>query len=123
MARRSAEHELQKAIAAFLRVAMPPGTNWTAIDHAGTNAKHGAMLRARGVKSGVPDFHFTIKGKVHWIELKTRTGRVSPEQNAFAEAEMDAGAYYDVCRSAEEVEDQLRLWGVKLQASITRRAA
>lgn len=111
---------LQQQIAAFLRAAMPPGTNWTAIDHAGTSARHGALLRARGVKSGVPDFHFTLPGgETAWIELKTKTGQLSPDQRAFIEAEQLAGAPVVVCRSIEQVESVLRLWGVQLRASIT----
>ena len=112
------EHDLQKAVAAFLHSAMPPGTNWTAIDHAGTSARHGAMLRARGVKSGVPDFHFTFHGCVYWIEMKTPTGRVSQEQKEFMISEQMAGAHWAVCHSVAEVELMLRGWGVNLRARL-----
>jgi hypothetical protein len=119
MTRRSPEHALQVQVAQFLRLCMPPGTNWTAIDHSNTSRRHGAMLMARGVKSGVPDFHFTLhNGRTAWIELKSAKGRLSPGQVEFLFAEQEAGALWAVCRSVEAVQKHLQLWGVKLRGVV-----
>jgi hypothetical protein len=73
--------------------------------------KTGARLKAMGVRPGVADFCLTIRGHSHFLELKRRTGRQSPEQIAFAAAAEAAGASYAVARSPEEAKEILRRWG------------
>lgn len=57
-----------------------------------------------GVPAGFPDlFGVRLKdGKAVFIEVKTKSGRVSEKQRHFIEVMKNAGAVAGVCRSAEE---------------------
>lgn len=65
-------------------------------------AKH---LKAQGVKKGVPDLCLPVaRGPYHgaYIELKTQTGRVRPEQTWWLEELKAQGYYAVVCRGWRE---------------------
>jgi hypothetical protein len=112
------EADLQRAAAQFLMLCAPAGeVTWRHVPNGGLRAPRTAgFLKASGVKAGVADFHLTLRGgRTAWIELKTATGRQSPEQRAFQAAEEAIGALYAVVRSLDELEATLRLWGVQLR--------
>lgn len=61
-------------------------------------------LKAEGVRRGVPDYLFPVpRGGFNGlaIELKTRTGRPSPEQRVWLAALRDHGWQAEVCRGWE----------------------
>jgi hypothetical protein len=55
--RAHAEHDLQKAVADYLRLALRPPVFWTSIDHGAAAMGRAAagIRKARGVKAGLPD--------------------------------------------------------------------
>lgn len=57
-----------------------------------------------GVPKGFSDLFGVRKsdGKAVFIEVKTKTGRVSPEQQNFIKQMRSCGAIAGVCRSAED---------------------
>ena len=55
-----------------------------------------------GTRAGVANICLIIRGEVFFLELKTASGRQSPEQMAFAAAARTAGATYAIARSPEE---------------------
>lgn len=112
------EHALQGAVAAFLARALPAGCWHSSIDHAGTSARHGALLKARGVRRGLPDILIICNTLTIWIELKTLDGRVSIEQREFADAVKGAGHCWWVARSVQDVQDLLRGAGIVLRARL-----
>ena len=60
-------------------------------------AKH---LQQQGLKKGVPDLHLPVaRGKYHslYIEMKTETGRTSPEQDWWLEELSGQGNFCEVC--------------------------
>lgn len=71
------------------------------------------MLSLMGLQAGVPDLlvlsplprRSTVRGVA--IELKSPTGRVSPEQDRWMRALRSAGWIAVVCRSVEDVETLL----------------
>lgn len=80
-----------------------------------------AFLRTKGLFIGVanpcvestytvgwPDLTFPYMGKFVGIELKSRTGKLSPAQQAAHFALKMNGAHIFVCRSLEDVEAALR---------------
>lgn len=99
------EHALQKAIAEYLGWVLHPPVWWTGIDHAAKlSPRYGADRKARGVKKGIGDFLIIAPGpNVLFIEVKTATGRMTPEQREFAEAMHAVQAWCVLCRSVEEV--------------------
>lgn len=63
----------------------------------------GARLQAMGVCPGVSDFLVVVAGHVHWIELKTEAGRLSPDQKVFLADAETASCTTHVARSLDEL--------------------
>lgn len=99
------EDDLHRQVVAFLRLALPPN----AVLHHSSNESDGtpAWYRkraAKGTRAGWPDLEIAYRGRMIFIELKTKRGRLTPSQ-AECHAELTlAGAVVKVCRSLEEVE-------------------
>jgi hypothetical protein len=128
--RASPEHDLQKAVAQYLAVALRPPTFWSSLDHgAGKMARASAGLRkARGVKAGLPDVLIMSPVDdtgvlVLGIELKSEKGSLSDEQRTVQAAFRACEANYKVCRSIEEVELALREVGIPYRATALVRVA
>lgn len=69
------------------------------------DSRTGAMLKAEGVKAGVPDICLPVaRCGFHalYIELKTATGRVSEVQAEWHDALAKHGNKAVVCRSIDE---------------------
>ena len=72
-----------------------------------------ARLKAEGVKAGVLDIWFPVaRGRYHGlvIELKTRTGRLTPEQKAWIEALTAQGWKALMCRGAAATVEVIELY-------------
>lgn len=129
MKRAQPELALHKAVAIYLNVALPPEVFWTSIEHSGTGAYHGQKLKAKGVKSGVPDILISWEGEYRinffrcetetgWIELKAPKGTLSDEQKQVRERLENLGHHYVVCKSVSDVARALEDWGVPLRAKV-----
>jgi hypothetical protein len=131
------EAVLQTAIAKQLRWLIAParvcnndGVIWFAIEQAsgkkatGVDARTGKRFdhaglrnKAKGVRSGVPDLHFTYKGRSFWIELKAGKNDTSDNQDEMHRELRRAGCSVAVCWSLEQTLAQLRGWGIPLRES------
>lgn len=119
--RKQPERALHNAVAAFLRVALPPEYVWTTFPAGGGGKIRGAQLQAMGLRQGWPDVQILSPyGLSHFIgiELKAAKGRLSPAQIECHQDIERAGGDVIVCRSVEEVETALRMRGVALKASV-----
>lgn len=67
---------------------------------------------AAGLIAGSGDYVFVGEGAAGWIELKSSTGSLSPDQRDFREWCGFVGAHYAVCRTLDEVQATLRGWGM-----------
>lgn len=74
----------------------------------------GAQLKALGVKPGFPDLILPVRATDTYggttglaIEMKTDTGRASPEQNAWLDHLQAQGWRIEVARSAQEARTYL----------------
>ena len=70
----------------------------------------GAQMTALGVKRGVPDLILPVASRNSpglVIEMKSDTGRLSPEQTEWIEHYKEQGWTTHVCRSAEEAREAL----------------
>jgi predicted type IV restriction endonuclease len=59
-------------------------------------------VRDAGVVSGAPDLIVLKEGKVFFLEVKTKTGRVRPSQKLFAERVRSHGFDYHLVRSLDD---------------------
>ena len=80
------------------------------------NAKTGALLKAKGLKKGQPDYHFKTlrEGITHYIyiEFKTDKGKQSDSQKAFEKDCVGSNEKYYIARSVEEGLDILKKEGI-----------
>lgn len=120
MTRSRPEQALGMAVADYLSLALPPEVLWTAVGHGGGGKIRGAILKRMGLLSGVPDlviFYNDEFGvyRVLWIELKSSTGRQSPEQRDFAARAIILRHFYSLCRSVSDVEAALKKFHVPMR--------
>jgi len=68
---------------------------------------------------GIPDICGVFKGRPLFIEVKSKKGRLSPEQIEFGERAQKEGAIWFVARSVEDVERELECLNLKQFTAIT----
>jgi hypothetical protein len=64
-----------------------------------------ARLKAEGARAGTPDLQLSVMRGGYgalWIEMKTPTGRIEPEQTIFMNDLLAQGYQVKLCRSAAE---------------------
>lgn len=119
------EDRLAIEVAMMLRVETIRGTlkaAWTCIPHEvgamSLGAKGFRLAQARyakakamGLVTGSADYVFVWAGGGGWIELKAKGGSLSAEQRDFRDWCVATGCHYAVCRSLEEVRENLISWG------------
>ena len=121
----SPEAELQRAVSAYLDLALGPGVMWRMVENRPRSKIAGALQKARGVRAGTPDillwWLFDRRYPRHGfgtIELKSPRGVLSITQRAFLDEFDTVGGRWAVCRSVEDVEAALRDWGLPLRGSV-----
>jgi len=119
--RQHPEESLQRAVAAYLDLALPEDACWTTIPAGGGGRVRGAKLKGMGYKAGWPDLQIVYRGRLICIELKSEKGRLSKPQKAMHERLTLAGAAVFTATSLAEVEHILHCFGMQLRAS-TRAA-
>ncbi len=115
------EDDLQEAVAEFLDMALLPPARWLHIPNGGTrDTKEAARLKAMGVKAGAADVMvLTGAGRFIWIELKSATGRLRPEQAQWRDWCQTIGAPWFLCRSLADVIEALTSCQVRLKGRLT----
>lgn len=113
------EATLHAAVAQYLNLALPADAIW---HHSPNEGKRGwraqAAIKREGVRAGWPDIEIVWQGRVYFIELKAPKRNLSPAQKALHPRLRAAGALVMTCRTPEEVETILSLWGVPLRARL-----
>lgn len=108
---RRVEEGLQRSVASFLH-AIPDLLWWATANQRGTRSRaEMGILKAMGVRAGVPDICIILPGgKIGFLELKAPKGRVSDSQKVFIESAMNKGCSVGVCYSLSDVADHLNSW-------------
>ena len=114
---RQRELQIQKQAMRFLDAALPSYIRAIHIPNGGRrDARTGAMLKAAGVKAGVPDIALIKQGgAVAFIEIKTDKGRPSPAQEEWFDWFDQNSIPYAVCRSLGDVQTALMDWNIQLK--------
>ena len=107
------ESKIQRAIAAYLDVALPAGSFWTAINPIpGKSIVAAVTSKAMGMKAGVPDILILHNGETLWIEIKREGGYLSKVQKAVhVNIEMAGGNVY-TARSIDDIQEILQQWEI-----------
>lgn len=115
--RRNEEHRIQAALFKWARYAsaqQPALKLMFAIPNGGArDAVTGAMLKAEGVKPGVPDIFLPLPvGDYHglFVEMKTARGRPTPEQREWLMRLKNRGYAAVLCRGLDEAIDTLNAY-------------
>lgn len=74
------------------------------------------ILKAMGVHAGWPDLMLVFKGRPVFIEMKAKTGALSPAQKAVHQSITVAGGVVTTCRSIDEVKAFLEVCGIPMRA-------
>lgn len=78
---------------------------WHVANERTCSAKEGAILKAKGVVSGVPDYVINHKCRSYYIEFKTDTGKLSDNQKKIINALKNDGFDVEIIRSVGEFMD------------------
>ena len=113
------EEKFQRALCQYLDLALPPDAFYFAIPNGGWRTKAEAgILKATGVKAGVPDLCILYNGMAHFVELKSKKGTLSGPQRDTRAAIISAGLPCALWRTLEDAQRVLTRWGVPLQAEL-----
>lgn len=107
------EQALHKAIANYLAIALPAGYAFHHSRNGGMSRAENGRAKAMGAMAGFPDL--VLFGPHAWtafVEIKTSTGRLSPEQRGVHDMLRSMGFRVGIARSIEDVDDLLEEWGV-----------
>jgi hypothetical protein len=106
------EDQIQKTVMEWVRFQPGLGSVVFHIPNQGKRSmRYGKGLKDMGMRPGVSDlFIARPSGEYHgaWIELKSSTGRVSPEQKLFLSDMGKEGYFTAICWSIEETIDTIK---------------
>lgn len=112
------EADAQRPIVAFLRAVLPLGS---IVHHSANEAAGGgeaarkrqAVLVGMGVHAGFSDLIVISGGRVLFLEVKSRTGRLTEAQERFRDDVVGQGLPWALVRSIEDATAALRDHGLK----------
>jgi VRR-NUC domain len=106
------EVSLHKIVAEWLDLALTEESWYTTFPLGSGGLIRGAQLKARGTKRGTPDILLVHQSQAYFIELKTRTGKLSAAQTDCHDDLVRAGARVATCRSIKDVAVALKEWRI-----------
>lgn len=111
-----AERDLQFEVADWLTWALAPPALWFHIPNGGSRGSwlEGKNLKRMGTRAGILDLEFLFEGRAWFLELKADDGELRPSQVEMIPLIESAGCPTAVCRARDEVEAQLRAWGLPI---------
>lgn len=122
--RKAPEHDFQAhTLKPYLDLALVRDAFWTSIDHAGGGMLLGALRKAKGAKSGLPDVWIVWQQRLYCMELKAAKGTVADNQIACTRGLANAGAPTWTVRTLEDAEAALLSWGMPLRSRLPSRSA
>ena len=103
-------------LATHIRMRAVPGLVWWHSPQGayyGGSDRQGALMKALGVRPGVSDLVFLLRGQFYALELKRlKGGRASPEQEQFLADVEHAGGVIAIAAGLDEALAVLERWGL-----------
>lgn len=84
---------------------------WHTPNEGARTISEASRLKAMGVKAGIPDLVLVFGGRMYAIEIKTRTGKLSADQEAMIAALTASGAIVAVAYGLDQALSILDRWG------------
>lgn len=119
------EEQIQRAIVRALRIALPHGWLVHHSRNGGMSKGENGRAKAMGAIAGFPDLMVmgclydieptAAQPFVGFMEVKTKTGRKSPEQVACIDRLLDAGFPVAIVRSVEDALATAQGWGLPIK--------
>jgi hypothetical protein len=107
------EEALHRSIVQYLAVALPAGWIFHHSRNGGMSKAENGRAKAMGAMAGFPDLvMFGPHAFTAFIEIKTASGRLSPEQRGVHDMLRSMGFPVGIARSLEDVDDLLEEWRV-----------
>ena len=107
------ETQIQQQFIQYLDLCAHRDLVYWAVPNGGKrNVVEAKRMKAEGVRAGVPDVHFIFRGVFHVLEIKTKKGRVSPEQKLMMERMKAAGTVVAVAHGTDSCMAQVKAWGM-----------
>jgi hypothetical protein len=109
------ETRLQKRCRMFLDAYLSPPCKWSSVGRERKQTpQQGQEQNARGFKRGLPDIMLWAPSYFLAVELKSKTGRMQPDQYVFQADMAVLGHGYEVVRSVEQLGEKLVQHGIPL---------
>ena len=120
----ASEDVIHRAVVEHLWLRSAPGVVWWHTPNGELRDLATARkLKALGTRPGVPDLALVIEGRAHFLELKTRKGRLSLEQRQMHASLLIAGAIVETAHGVDQAISILKMWGALLPADRERISA
>lgn len=115
MTRGHPEADLQRQVVSLLRMVLPVGA---IVHHSANEQRTGGRVAqgialGMGVHPGFADLIILCERRVLFLELKSKTGRLSPDQVTFRAAALEQGHGWSLVRSLDDALSALSEWGIQ----------
>ena len=111
----NAEARIQAAIVAWVRLAAPELLIFHVPNGGFRTKAEAARLKWTGTVAGIPDLAIvTPGGRVHFLEVKSPTGRLSPDQISIRHLLIALGSAPAICRSIDDARRAFMAWGLTM---------
>ena len=114
------ESQIQSAIVKYLRLVLPKNYRCFAVPNASQRLPSGKPANAvAGLTPGVPDLAIIGNGRIYFIEVKSKKGRLSEAQSEWGDfCAYQAMIPWACVHSVEETRAVLKEWQIETRESV-----
>lgn len=107
------EEAIHIAIADYLNIALDSRSFWMTIEVSNQQGGYAGFakqkkLRRKGVKKGTPDIFIWQDGRILWLEVKSKTGTITDNQDYMHHRLQSLGHMVEIVRSVEDAQEALK---------------